>query len=371
MDNNLSSANPLNSQAHEDALLQCIRNCSVSRFDPKELRKILGLAFSHTPNTVELVEAADANGISRPLLIGPKSSFLLMTRTDLGDREIGRGGYKIAFFAIDLKTAQIKMVMTCQKSTCGPAIWQHQAKEIAIMELLQGIPEIRQFEAALVMEDTSYCVMEFCNAGDLVSILANRTMSLEPRIRLARDIAKGLKEVHARGILHRDLKPQNIFLNQVPGHPLQAKIADFGCACDIDDQEALKEFWSTMHWMSPEKAKLLMTGKSRELLTPDWIKTSSDKVDVWVLGCILFMLLGGGILDWQCVRDPKEEPIEATKRCAKLEQSQLTNEIRHTFIEPEILPILEGMLQVDPSKRFSAEEVYEGLLAVCNARGIV
>src|SRR3981081_227479 len=93
------------------------------------------------------------------------------------------------------------------------------------------------------MATESYFVsMEFC-AGDTLSLRIAESGNLSTRdtVRIARQIARGLTEAHAHGVVHRDLKPSNVIL--LPGRDVEehVKIVDFGIVKIIGDDSQESE----------------------------------------------------------------------------------------------------------------------------------
>jgi serine/threonine-protein kinase ULK/ATG1 len=115
-----------------------------------------------------------------------------------------------------------------------------------------------------------YIISEYCNDGDMASLLKARRRLPEPEaLALFREIYEGFQEMAGQNILHRDLKPANIFLRD--GH---AKIADFGFA-RVAGNPAEKEHYNvgTPLYMSPESLRK---------------NVYSVKNDIWSLGVILY-----------------------------------------------------------------------------------
>ena len=90
-------------------------------------------------------------------------------------------------------------------------------------------------------------------------------------------MAIGLKDIHKEGIVHRDIKHKNIFLSCNSKRP-KVKIADFGLACQLEDDECFIQEAGTVGYKAPEIV----------------LKEPSDyKSDIWSLGCILYEQLSG------------------------------------------------------------------------------
>ena len=136
----------------------------------------------------------------------------------------------------------------------------------------------------------SYFVMEFLEGQDLSSVLSRETtLSAERAVRIALQCCDALGAAHDAGIVHRDMKPENIFLVKRGSNEDFVKIVDFGIAkmSDIETDGAPGRkltktgmIFGTPEYMSPEQAS------GREL---------DHRVDVYAMGVILFEMLGGRV----------------------------------------------------------------------------
>jgi len=168
---------------------------------------------------------------------------------------------------------------------------------------------------------------------------------------------RGLKYIHSAGVIHRDLKPDNILVN---GHDCNLKITDFGLARGVMKEEKyLTEYVMTRWYRAPE---VMCSAKQY-----------NQSVDLWSVGCIfaelllrrpffpggnhieqlrlIFVILGTPQnLDW--VKTPE------ARNWIKLMRHCKGKNLRHIFstaTEPA-LDFLTKMLKVDPRKRISVEE---------------
>ena len=157
-------------------------------------------------------------------------------------------------------------------------------------------------------------------------------------------IAKGLRAAHGNGIIHRDMKPENIFLIQREGRPDFVKVLDFGIAKIINADEmggpALTQtgmIFGTPEYMSPEQAQ----GSP-----PD------HRVDIYAVGCIMYHMLTGhvpftadnfmGILTKHLL----EAPVPPRKRRPDLE------------IMPDVEAICLKAMEKDRDKRFADMDAF-------------
>ena len=134
---------------------------------------------------------------------------------------------------------------------------------------------------AFVERKKLYIVLEFAKYGDLSHVIKKqqskrRFMSEHQVMTLFVQICLALRHLHKHNILHRDLKPQNIFV----GDDFKLKLGDFGCSKLLDRIRLARTQVGTPYYMSPEI----------------WNNKRYDaKSDVWSLGCILFELASLGV----------------------------------------------------------------------------
>ena len=119
-------------------------------------------------------------------------------------------------------------------------------------------------------------IMEYCDSGDLNSFISNlkkenKYLTEEEIWRFFIQISLGLAYIHSKNILHRDLKPMNIFLS----NKNQVKIGDLGVAKLLSTNANANTCIGTPYYLSPEICQE---------------KPYNSKGDVWALGCILYEL---------------------------------------------------------------------------------
>jgi serine/threonine-protein kinase len=136
-------------------------------------------------------------------------------------------------------------------------------------------------------EGLVYIAMEFLDGNDLGHLLRTEGALTWERARpILMQIAKALRAAHEHGIIHRDMKPENVFLIQREARPDFVKVLDFGIAKSVGQDDGGPRLtqagmiFGTPEYMSPEQAQ----GQ-----TPD------HRVDVYALGCVMYHLLTGEV----------------------------------------------------------------------------
>ncbi len=193
----------------------------------------------------------------------------------------------------------------------------------------------------------SYFVMEMLSGEDLANVLArDRTIPPKRACHIILQCCRALGAAHAKGIVHRDMKPENVFLTKREGDSDFVKLVDFGIAkmSDIETVGAPGRkltktgmIFGTPEYMSPEQA----AGKSLD-----------HRVDIYAVGVILFEMLTGrvpfvgdtfmGILT-QHMFEPPPPLTEVNPAC-------------HVSLELE--QVVFQLLSKDPNERFqSMDEV--------------
>lgn len=135
------------------------------------------------------------------------------------------------------------------------------------------------YEALQLGEGVFGLVMNFVEGQTLDSMLEDRQrLTIDEATDLARQVATGLHEAHRRGLVHRDVKPENVIVEQMPASGYFARVLDFGVAV-AEGAEDNFGFQGTPLYASPEQCT--------EENLPD------VRSDIYGLGCLLFHLLTG------------------------------------------------------------------------------
>ena len=138
-------------------------------------------------------------------------------------------------------------------------------------------PNIVACHALEHSDDGRRLILEYCAGGTLRSHMLN-SLSLADILNLVSDVLSGLAHAHQQGVIHCDIKPENILLSYCDGR-WRAKISDFGIAKLIQDQ--------------PNHIGSGQTGSPAYMAPERFYRQYSPSVDVYAVGVMLFELLVG------------------------------------------------------------------------------
>lgn len=140
-------------------------------------------------------------------------------------------------------------------------------------------PNIVEFHRAFTFENCTYVVLELCANGSVADMVRKRKCLSLPEVRrFIIQICGAIKYMHARNVIHRDLKMGNIFIDR----NMDPKIGDFGLAAVLVSESDIKGFSNrrttlcgTPNYIAPE-----ILAKSK--------RGHDHKVDIWAVGVILY-----------------------------------------------------------------------------------
>ena len=182
-----------------------------------------------------------------------------------------------------------------------------------------------------------YFVMEYVENGSLGNFLARGAISVDESIRIIREICSALIDAHGAGVLHCDLKPDNVLLD----NQLHARLCDFGQSRMSHEQSPAL---GTLYYMAPEQADLEALPDAR------W--------DVYAVGSMLYHMLTGAPPHRNETTQKKLEAAESLDVRLKAYQNHITQSGLPTGhrsvkgVDSRLAEIIDRCLAVAPGERF-------------------
>ncbi|HZI21543.1 MAG TPA: serine/threonine-protein kinase [Gemmatimonadales bacterium] len=257
---------------------------------------------------------------------------------------LGEGGFAAVFRVHDVaQNRDVAVKVLDLGMTPSPGLAERFVREARTSAQLEHPHIVPIYKVGGYKNEVLYIVMR-CVDGPSVRQLLERhqRLSVVDAARIARQVADALGYAHARGIVHRDVKPDNVLVDG-SGHVL---VTDFGIAKAAQEASASQlttegMVVGTPHYMSPEQA----TGERVD-----------QRSDIYALGVVLYQMLSGtppfdgesaqSVLMKQATAEP--EPIR-----------RLRNDVPAT-----LAAVIERMLAKDPADRYqTAEAVSQALVA--------
>jgi tetratricopeptide (TPR) repeat protein/predicted Ser/Thr protein kinase len=266
-----------------------------------------------------------------PAMIGPYQVL----------KPLGAGGMGEVFLAYDERLDRKVAIKRIRSDASATPERRERFRREARVAAKLNHPAIVQIYDVLTEGDTSYIVMEHVEGTNLRRLLDDGPLPAGEVVALAGDVAQGLAEAHRQGIIHRDLKSENVLVTPEG----RAKIADFGIAKRAlagPDEGSLTgdgRVLGTYRTMSPEQAR----GEPVDF-----------RSDLFSLGVLLYEALTG------------QSPFEAENELAMLSRIVRDRQIPVREVLPEVPAelsnLVDHLLEKDPLARpRSAREVADAL----------
>ncbi|GIY28700.1 maternal embryonic leucine zipper kinase [Caerostris darwini] len=243
-------------------------------------------------------------------------------------KTLGTGGFAKVKLATHVLTNEKVAIKIMNKAALGDDLPRVQL-EIEALRVLNH-PNICKLYQVMETEKNYFIVLEYCPGGELFDYIIEKDRVTEKEAKIFfRQIIGAVAFIHEKGYVHRDLKPENLLLD----NEQNLKLIDFGlCAKPKTGmQQQLETCCGSPAYAAPE----LITGDNY----------NGNKVDIWSMGVLLYALLCGFL--------PFDDE-NVTKLYKKIQKGRY---FCPSWLSSESKALLSQMLQVDPAKRISIEEL--------------
>lgn len=250
-------------------------------------------------------------------------------------KKLGEGAFSVVKEAESKKTKESFAVKIVDKTALTTEDETALKDEIFILKTLKHDNIIRLYDV-FDENDKYYLVMERMGGGELFDRVVKKAYYNEKEARdCCRILFEAIAYVHSNRVCHRDLKPENLLLVH-PDNDAELKIADFGFAKSAPNEACLKTQCGTPGYVAPEILEAVPYG---------------TKSDMWSLGVIMYILLGG--------YPPFIDKVQRNL-FKKIRKGEYKFHAEYwNNVSEDAKNLIRGLLVVNPKKRLSAEEALQ------------
>mmetsp|Transcript_24593 Transcript_24593/g.53268 ORF Transcript_24593/g.53268 Transcript_24593/m.53268 type:complete len:580 (+) Transcript_24593:257-1996(+) len=296
------------------------------------------------------------------------------TLYNIDPEPIGEGAYGEVYYATDARTGEGVALKRISKEYTDELEFQREMNALLHVRACGGHPNICQLVKNFEEDDNFILILDLIRGGEMFEYLIdNGAYSEWEAARLIREVASALAFLHGVGIVHADLKPENLMLSSKNKDEATIKVVDFGCA------EIVPEVWGdgppldggdgsdddVIQLALLQPARLIRPGRAggtTSAYCPPEAFDSDDgtpinaSMDMWSLGVILYIMLTG-LHPFDIDSNLTDEEIEVhikEQRTPPLEGSPYT-----AHLSPSAIDLLSKLMNDDPKKRLTAYEMLD------------
>jgi len=303
--------------------------------------------FSQTPNLFQRIRRRDTQRKLREEKAKKKLANMYNVEWN---RPLGEGGFGAVFLGKDKSTGSFAAVKQISKEYTNDDGFQREMDAFLHIRKLGGHPNLCGLRENFDEGGFYYLVMDLIRGGEMFDhLVKDGAYSEFDAARLVREVGSALSFLHGIGVVHCDLKPENLMLSSANSSDAVVKLVDFGCAEIIDKNspyyspsEGTQKFSNTPGYSPPE----MLLGRCGTHLDPS--------VDMFSIGVIIYIMLTG-LHPFDISGEATDE--EMNQRIARnimppLRNSQFTEHLSESAID-----LIERLLDSNPDTRMTALEM--------------
>ncbi|XP_055374021.1 probable serine/threonine-protein kinase MARK-A isoform X1 [Condylostylus longicornis] len=243
------------------------------------------------------------------------------------EKTIGKGNFAVVKLASNTVTKSKVAIKIIDKTCLNDEYLAKTFREISILKLLQH-PHITRLYEVMQSETMIYLVTEYAAHGEIFDhLVINGRMKEQEAARVFAQLITSVEYCHSKGVVHRDLKAENILLDK----DMNIKLADFGFSNTFHHGTPLTTWCGSPPYAAPEVFQGL--------------EYDGPKADIWSLGVCLYALVCGALpFDGNTLLELKSRVVTGKFRIPYFMSQDCEHLIRH-------------MLVVEPDRRYTLEQI--------------
>ena len=244
-------------------------------------------------------------------------------------QEIGKGGYSKVYLVENKKTKRRYALKACFRMKNGKDRSDRTRTEIEVLKRLKH-SNIMRLKGWFEDEDNIYLVLRYIPGKDCSKYFKHTLPDKTTVKSIMRQLVEAVKHCHQHGVVHRDIKLENILIDD----NFKIKLTDFGLAgIKNDPYEVFSTNLGTVKYTAPE----MIRGDGY-----------NESVDIWGIGVVMFTLLTGTY------------PFEAKEKNSIFRRiTERTIHYSKYNLERNEVKLLRKLLEKDPQKRIEIEEILD------------
>ncbi|XP_058065966.1 mucin-19 [Anopheles bellator] len=243
------------------------------------------------------------------------------------EKTIGKGNFAVVKLASNVITNSKVAIKIIDKTCLDEENLAKTFREISILKVLHH-PHITRLYEVMESRNKIYLVTEHAAQGEIFDhLVANGRMKEEEAARIFSQIVSAVDYCHRHGIVHRDLKAENVLLDT----DMNVKLADFGFSNTFVEGQPLRTWCGSPPYAAPE----VFQG----------VEYDGPRSDIWSLGVVLYVLVCGALpFDGTTLHDLRSVVVAGKFRIP-------------FFMSQECEQLIRHMLVVEPERRYTLKQI--------------
>ncbi|XP_064544254.1 uncharacterized protein Sik3 isoform X2 [Drosophila montana] len=243
------------------------------------------------------------------------------------EKTIGKGNFAVVKLATNIVTKTKVAIKIIDKTCLNEEYLSKTFREISILKSLRH-PHITRLYEVMESQSMIYLVTEYAPNGEIFDhLVANGRMKEPEAARVFTQLISAVHYCHLRGVVHRDLKAENVLLDK----DMNIKLADFGFSNHYEEGSLLRTWCGSPPYAAPEVFQGL--------------EYDGPKSDIWSLGVVLYALVCGALpFDGKTILELKSRVVQGKFRIP-------------FFMSQDCEHLIRNMLVVEPDRRYTIKQI--------------